>query len=67
MNKVIAYLVVWFFGLIFIIALLTLIFESDTMVRLTGLVVAIASIIFGNLVANKYWPNKNKNIEDNSV
>ncbi len=67
MNKIIAYLVVWVFGLLFIIGLSALIFESDIIVRLIGLVVAIASIMLGNLVAKKYWPNKNETLKDGEV
>lgn len=67
MNKIIAYLAVWLFGLLFIIGLSALIFETAIMVRLIGLVVVLASIIFGNLVAKKHWPNKNETVKDSDV
>jgi uncharacterized membrane protein YuzA (DUF378 family) len=59
LNKVVAYLLVWLSGLIFIIGLLAVIFEEASHIRLIGFAAVIISLIFGNFIANKHWP-KNK-------
>ena len=65
MNKIAAYILVWICGLIAVIGIIALIFESPAQTKIAGLLAAVVSIIIGNIIARKYWPNKSPQIKEN--